>query len=198
MSQHIEIEFKNLLTEQEFFRLKESLAFTDVDFKKQINHYFDSADFSLKTEGCALRIREKGANFELTLKQPAAVGLLETNQVLSKTETETAVKSGILPNGPVNSAIARMFDDSIELAYFGSLTTFRAEKPYKNGLIVLDHSIYLNAEDFEVEYEVEDEKLGLQQFKNLLNEQNIPTRKTENKVMRFYKQKLKRMKENQD
>ena len=49
----------------------------------------------------------------------------------------------------------------------------------------LDKSFYLNKEDFEVEYEVTDPK-AYKHITRLLTSLNIPIRKTENKVQRFY------------
>ncbi len=189
MSQHIEIEFKNLLTKEEFIRLSSYFKFQDKDFKKQVNHYLDTPDFSLKEQGCALRVRKKPNHFELTLKQPASTGLLETNQTISEDEAEVIIKTGKIPVGPVLNALAPLLLDINFLLYFGSLTTARAEKEYEGGLIVLDHSTYLNTEDFEIEYEVQDEVTGYPIFQNLLEQLNIPLRKTDNKIMRFYKKK---------
>lgn len=190
MSQHIEIEFKNLLTKEEFIRLTSYLKFQPKDFKKQINHYIDAPDFSLKEQGCALRVRKKLTHYELTLKQPASTGLLETNQTISEAEAESIIKTGKIPTGPVEKALAPLLPDIDSLLYFGSLTTERAEKEFQGGLIVLDNSVYLGTEDFEIEYEVLDEATGYPIFKNLLEQLNIPIRKTDNKIMRFYKKKV--------
>lgn len=189
MSQHIEIEFKNLLTKEEFFRLSSYLKFQEGDFKKQVNHYLDTHDFSLKEQGCALRVRKKLDHFELTLKQPASTGLLETNQTISEGEADVIIKTGKIPVGPVLNELAPLLPDIDSLLYFGSLTTERAEKEYEGGLIVLDHSTYLNTEDFEIEYEVQDEAVGYPIFQSVLEQLNIPLRKTDNKIMRFYKKK---------
>ncbi len=74
MTQEIEIEFKNIVTKEEFDTLCKS--FSIEAFTKQVNHYFETPDFSLKEAGSALRIRHKGATYTLTLKQPAEIGLL--------------------------------------------------------------------------------------------------------------------------
>ncbi|MBM4764255.1 CYTH domain-containing protein [Bacillus sp. B15-48] len=194
MSQHIEIEFKNLLTKKEFDHLKLVLSFSEQDFRKQANHYFDTQNFQLKKLGCALRIREKINKYELTLKQQAKIGLLETNQTISVIEANTMMEEGTIPSGPVANALLKMFSNKDEvLIYFGTLVTNRAEKTYKDGIIVLDHSIYLNTEDFELEYEVEDEKKGKDIFHQLLNQHHIPVRKTDNKIMRFYQAKKRKL-----
>jgi uncharacterized protein YjbK len=189
MSQHIEIEFKNLLTEAEFNRLSSYFKFQSEHFKQQVNHYLDTSGFRLKEQGCALRVREKNTHYELTLKQPAPTGLLETNQMISGTQADSIIKTGEIPTGPVQNALSPLLPNLNTLQYFGSLTTNRAEKEYEGGLIVLDHSLYLSTEDFEIEYEVTDEKSGYEVFQNLLEQMNIPFRKTDNKIKRFYKQK---------
>ncbi len=190
MSQQIEIEYKNMLTKEEYTIVSTYFSFTYKDFTKQVNHYFDTPNFSLKDQDSALRIREKSGKWELTLKQPSdGPGLLETTQYLSQEEADMIIAGGQLPEGPVKAAIDQLvLEESI--AYFGSLATERAEKPYKGGLIVLDHSEYLSTEDYELEYETDDPEEGRKIFLSLLKELNIPARKTENKVKRFYLQKL--------
>lgn len=189
MSQNIEIEFKNMLTNDEFLRLIKHFNIDLTKFKKQVNHYFDTPSFSLKAKGSALRIREKGTQFEMTLKQPAEQGLLETNQFLDQAQAEYILKTGKILEGEVQDAITNMIDDADSLEYFGSLTTDRAEFDYKGGLLVLDHSYYLNTEDYELEYEVTDESEGFKIFSELLDELNIPERTTDNKIKRFYNRK---------
>ncbi|MDQ6596563.1 CYTH domain-containing protein [Bacillus salipaludis] len=189
MFQNIEIEFKNMLTKEEYELLL--IKFTTVESKliTQENHYFDTKDFALKNEQSALRIRQKGQQFEMTLKQPANIGLLETTQNLTEAEATLSIQEGKLPSGAIKEIISKMDIVFSKLSYFGSLKTNRAEMNYKGGILVLDHSLYLNKEDYELEYEVENEQLGQKIFEELLNQYNIPHRKTENKIQRFYNQK---------
>lgn len=189
MSQNIEIEFKNILTKEEFLKITSHFKLENSMFKTQVNHYFDTPSFTLKDCGSALRIREKGENFEMTLKQPANLGLLETNQQLTAKEAEEILASGQIPDGEVKDAVSALIKDVELLQYFGSLTTDRAEFSYEGGLLVLDHSYYLNTEDYEIEYEVTDEAEGLKIFSELLAELNIPARTTDNKIKRFYMRK---------
>lgn len=185
MKQEIEIEFKNLLEKKEFHDLVEAFQLSD-SFFSQTNHYFDTPSFLLKKHGCALRIRVKEAMYTLTLKQPHIVGLLETHESLTKEEAEQLLHSTCtLPN-----SIASLLENAqipvAELRYLGSLTTNRAEITYKSGLLVLDHSIYAGQEDYEIEYEVKDEQIGKEEFLQLLQTYNIPTRQTDNKIKRFF------------
>ncbi|WP_026574547.1 CYTH domain-containing protein [Bacillus sp. UNC438CL73TsuS30] len=189
MFQNIEIEFKNMLTKDEYELLLIKFTAAESKLITQENHYFDTKDFALKNEQSALRIRQKGQQFEMTLKQPANIGLLETTQKLTEAEATLAIQEGKLPSGAIKEIISKMDIVFSKLSYFGSLITNRAEMNYKGGILVLDHSLFLNKEDYELEYEVENEQLGQKIFKELLNQYNIPHRKTENKIQRFYNQK---------
>nr|WP_254778615.1 MULTISPECIES: CYTH domain-containing protein [unclassified Bacillus (in: firmicutes)] len=189
LSQHLEIEFKNLLIESEFDQLCNAFGITPNDFFLQENHYFDTETFALKNLHSALRIREKDGSYEMTLKQPSGQELLETNQIISKDEAATAFQSGKLPGGPIEAIIKQYGISFSDLSYFGSLKTERAEINFRQGLLVLDHSYYLNFEDFELEYEVENYEAGLKIFSELLKEHVIPMRITNNKIQRFYERK---------
>lgn len=192
MHQEIEIEFKNLLTKEEFHLLCDRFSLSEGDFIIQENHYFDSKDFALKNKGCALRIRKKKAHYEMTLKQPVEEGLLETNETISEDEAKSIIANNRIPEG----AIAKIIQEELEIApdsiiYFGSLSTRRAETEYEGGLLVIDHSMYLNKEDYELEYEVSNFSTGQKIFIELLKTLNIPMRQTDNKIKRFYTAKFK-------
>lgn len=118
MTQEIEIEFKNLLTKSEFLKLSEALCMKEHDFKQQVNHYFDTKDFSLKQKKSALRIREKDGAFVLTLKEPAAVGLLETHQELAAPDLDVFK----IPEGSVKRQLEGLGINSEHICYFGTLS----------------------------------------------------------------------------
>ncbi|MGD6817620.1 CYTH domain-containing protein [Metabacillus sp. 84] len=189
MSQHIEIEFKNMLTEEEFARLIQAFEFDEADFKEQTNHYFDTENFQIKERQAALRTRFKAGQWVFTLKEPAETGLLETEQVLTEEEAERLMEEHQIPDGPVKEQLALLEIEEKSIRYFGSLTTWRAEKKEKEGLIVLDQSRYLSIEDFELEFEAEEATAGELYFSRLLEMYQIPVRETKNKVRRFYERK---------
>jgi uncharacterized protein YjbK len=185
MTQEIEIEFKNLLTYKEFLTLKEAFHLNETDFAIQHNDYFDTPSFDLKAHGSALRIREKQGKLVLTLKEPGDIGLIETHQSLTKEKAREIIRSGELPPGEVHNAIQR-FNISIKtFNHLGRLSTHRAEIPYQNGLLVLDHSLYGHTEDYELEYEVLEPVQGKRVFLELLEKFEIPVRPTENKIRRL-------------
>jgi uncharacterized protein YjbK len=190
MSETIEIEFKNLLTKVEYETLLKAFHVEEKAVFSQTNHYFDTPEFTLKDKGSALRIREKNNSFEMTLKQPADIGLLETTQVLSANDFQLEIEYHEFPKGIVQDRLEQLKVIVNTIEYFGSLTTRRVEFPYKDGLLVLDHSLYLNTEDYEIEYEAEDFQHGQIVFQELLKQYEIPIRITPNKIARFYQQKL--------
>ncbi|TDL35307.1 CYTH domain-containing protein [Jeotgalibacillus sp. S-D1] len=189
MSQEIEIEFKNLLTKDEYLKLKNT--YTNHKMITQENHYFDTPFFHLKDMGSALRIREKSYGFQLTLKQPVKEGILETHQKLTPSEAKDMLENGGLIAGEVSDLLVKAGIPIQEIIHFGSLKTDRIEVPLGNNLLVLDHSKYLNKEDFEMEFEVKDRIEGESIFKKLLSNYKIPVRKTDNKIKRFYQEKIR-------
>ncbi|ASB90103.1 CYTH domain-containing protein [Bacillus sonorensis] len=188
MSQELEIEFKNMLTKEEFEQISTYYQFTSEQFVTQQNHYFDTKEFSLKEKGAALRIRQKQDVHVLTLKEPAPVGLTETHQ---KLPSPPDLEQFCIPTGPVYDRLKDLGIEPGNLAYFGTLVTDRAEKKRPEGLIVLDRSRYLKVEDYEIEFEVADYEQGKLDFAKLLKSFGIPKRDTKNKIVRFYEQKLK-------
>jgi uncharacterized protein YjbK len=191
LEQELEIEYKNILTTIEFESLVNFFKLSNKQFVMQENHYFDTPDFSLKSHGAALRIRNKAGKYTLTLKQPAEVGLLETSQTINDEEASFLLNGGSYVDHKFEVLLKALDINPTMLEYFGSLRTSRAEIPYKNGLLVFDHSYYFDVEDYEIEYEVSNAIEGKGHFEELLRTQNIPIRNTENKIMRFYKEKLR-------
>ena len=191
MTQEIEIEFKNLVTEEEFIRLLSHFHIIEEDFITQDNHYFDTPDYQLKGKQSALRIRQKNGTYTLTLKTPLNEDLLETNQPLSKSQSDSLLHEGLFPEGEVKNVLQSIPVALESLQHFGTLSTSRAEIDYQDGLLVFDKSSYLQKEDYELEYEVKERKSGEAIFRQLLEQLHIPLRKTDNKIKRFYLEKLK-------
>jgi len=186
MRQEIEIEFKNLLTREEFETLKKAFQISESAFLFQENHYFDTPEFALKENGAALRIRMKKGTYTLTLKQPHREGVLETHQPLTREEAFSLIEGESFITGAIAEIVKNLNVRPEEIRRFGTLCTKRAQIDYKSGALVLDHSYYLQTDDYEIEYESGDAAVGEQTFKELLQTFNIPIRKTENKIKRYY------------
>ncbi|ANX12064.1 hypothetical protein ABE41_008595 [Fictibacillus arsenicus] len=189
MSQEIEIEFKNLLTYEEFLQLISAFEVQKSDFNEQTNYYFDTEDFQLKNHKSALRIRYKKNTYTLTLKQQFDKHILETHQTIDNDIFPKVLSGMPLPEGEVTEEIRKLKIDTSEIKFLGELTTNRVELPYREGLLVLDENHYLGKIDYELEYESADYKKGQQNFLELLESKNIPVRETKSKIHRFFAEK---------
>ncbi|PYZ97735.1 CYTH domain-containing protein [Alteribacter lacisalsi] len=186
MNQEVEIEFKNLLNEEEYHRLRMAFFKNEEPFS-QTNYYFDTKSYLLKDHGAMLRIREKAGSYILTLKQPIDTGLLETHQYLSDKEASTAFAGNGIPGGDVIEHLNKTVDlDRRDFRYLGSLTTERFERKIEGGLLVLDQSTYLDFTDYELEFECADETEGKKAFSSLLDLHKIAERETPSKSHRFF------------
>ncbi|ENH96187.1 CYTH domain-containing protein [Gracilibacillus halophilus YIM-C55.5] len=188
MSQEIEIEFKNLLTKDEYAQLLQYFNVSANDFIEQTNDYFETKQFDLKTNHAALRIRQKEDNYQLTLKEPNpdGAGLLETHCTLTDHEADQWKQGHIIPKPNIDTRLKHLGIASHQLTYGGALMTKRVEMAYHDTIIVLDKSQYNGNEDYELELEARDETYGQRIFTKLLDDFAIPKRKTPNKIERFY------------
>lgn len=187
MSQEIEIEFKNLLSNAEFIQLQKDLPFSTSSIE-QTNYYFETKNFDLKKHGSALRIRKKQGKYSLTLKQPHEQGLLETHDILTEQEFKQWIQGEIIPKPHTSKQLSEMNISPAELKYVGYLTTNRMEIEFNGTQLVLDYSNYLGTEDFELELEASTKEHGKKIFYELLNKYNIPIRQTPSKIERFFQQ----------
>ncbi|EAD2798957.1 CYTH domain-containing protein [Listeria monocytogenes] len=186
MVKELEIEFRNLLTKEEYDTLIESFHVKEDDFFEQTNYYLDTTNFDLKKRHSALRIRQLEIQYQLTLKTPEARGLMETTQILGKDQASAIIAGANIPVGPVRDTLKELGINHENLQVFGSLKTIRAEKDYKKGLLVFDKNFYGSISDFDLEYEVADYDKGKEIFDKLLKEYQITNQPAENKVARFY------------
>ena len=74
MQRSLEVEFKTLLTKDEYERLANMFKGSHSDI--QTNHYFDTNRFSLKALESSLRVRERDT-LELTLKKKKGYAMQE-------------------------------------------------------------------------------------------------------------------------
>lgn len=185
MTKELEIEFKNMLTKEEYTRLLEDFTAFHTGPVTQHNHYFDTADFHLKKLRSALRIRNKSGLFECTLKTPAPVGYYEITDKLTKEQARRMLELKTFEAAEVSDALQKMGISIAELKTIGTLTTHRVEFNHLDGLLVFDHSEYNGREDFELEFEVTDAEKGKKHFTDFLQQQKIPERPASKKIARF-------------
>ena len=195
MPEEREIEYKTMLTEQEFANLRDQIKF-DKHFK-QINYYYDTPDNLLKKNHCGLRVRlfpdtQKG---EVTLKTPIAKNqLLETTQYLTQSEiTDFLIQEKLPFVQNIAEKIAKFNISYYTLQPLTNLTTIRYEKQLSEECtIMLDQSTYNDITDYELEMEVTDANNGTKLFADFLQKNQITYRKTSNKITRAVKSLTKR------
>lgn len=186
MKQEIEIEFKNLLTKEEYEKLSSEYFNTHTDSYKQRNSYYDTNSFQLKKANCALRIRIKEQDAEITLKSPFKGYHKELNIPLTIEEAERLIsaQSISLPE-QVSQFLKKITHlDITHVSKVTELTTERIEKNYKDCLLVLDKSWYSDKIDYELEIESPSIEKGQAVFNSILNSHAIPKRETLNKIAR--------------
>lgn len=179
---HLEIEYKTLLTKSEYLRLQSDFA--DVTPITQTNYYIDTPDFDLKQHRFSLRIRMLENSAELTLKCPQKVGNIEYNQYFSLEEGQALLNQFTLPAGHIFDLIAETTIPIDQLAIWGHLTTKRYEKKFSFGLMALDENYYHQQTDYELEVEVEDAEEGKIAFDYYLKKQGIKFKYASSKVAR--------------
>ena len=197
LSEEIEIEFKSMLTQNEYEELLRYYNITDDQFVIQTNLYFDTADFQLKKHGMGLRIRRFDTKAEATLKIPQSVGLLEVTDALTITEVEQVLDKKQFASGAAEilARLKQLNISLLDLSLIGKLITKRAEFIIPEGKLALDESWYGQQHDFELELEVSVPSYGEEDFNQLLKKFDLPYRKTQNKIARAVTEQQGRNKE---
>lgn len=175
MQTHNEIEFKTMLTKNEYDKLFNQ--FSELTYS-QTNHYLDDELHTFSTQKIGCRIRIKHDQYEVTLKKPISEHVTEERNWSMTREEYT----DFLTTGDLSSISTDFTHPMIKT---GSITTTRSEWPYKDGVMMLDHSQFFGQEDFELEYEVHETDQGLKDFQEFLNQMGIPYRKAEKKLVRM-------------
>ena len=186
MSENIEIEYKVLLTEEQFKILEVELPFPEHPII-QINHYFDTFNFLLKSYHSSVRIREIDKQYTLTLKQPKDQHILETNDYLTEKEFISWLNGDPIAKHHTSKRLAQLGIVERELTYFGSLQTERKEFSSQQISYCLDKSSYNGITDYELELEVPEVGIGETIFDTLLEKYTIQKTKPITKIERFFK-----------
>ena len=185
---HLEIEFKTLLTKEEYHSLED--FFKDQPPIRQTNHYIDTPDQAIRNHRMALRIRTLADRAELTLKVPQDAGHFEYNQALTFEQVEAFLSKKKLPQGDIASFLTDLDIPLTSLDVWGSLETERREKRIPKGLLAFDRSRYNSIEDYELEMEVDDAS-DETYFHEFLKEKQIEYKQAKSKVARLAQSLLK-------
>ena len=180
----IEIEFKNLLTENQYDALYEKYDLSNSEEIINKNFYYDDTDESFKKIGAALRIRYTNKKTEITLKIKGDTQNVEINVPLDERYPKESTVLPILPN-EIISELERMNVKIKTPMLIQKIETLRHEVTLENGLLVLDKTTFINdIVDYELEFETKDYETGLAAFEKLLEENNIDKNPAKPKIAR--------------
>ncbi|MGD9604725.1 MAG: CYTH domain-containing protein [Bacilli bacterium] len=182
MHTNTEVEFKTLLSKEEYGRLIELFKGNRSDF--QTNHYFDTPRFSLKALDASLRVRERD-DLELTLKRKKGYSMQEYTIPIDADTFKEIRTTGVVPESDIKNELISLIG-SQKLVNFLSLSTLRMYMPYKTGVLFIDKSDYLGTTDYELEYEAKTYSGGKKEFIQIINELEIQYRKSDKKIRRAY------------
>ena len=161
----IEIEYKMLVEQDVFYHILDDYKDKIHHDYIQTNHYLTNDE--LKEKKYMLRIRVKDDSYEMTLKRPYLAHSLETNINISKEEMNTVLNGNISDN----EIITILKDEGIDVHLLKneiSLSTHRYDIVLKEGTLSLDVNTYNGITDYEIEFEVLNEKEGYNQFLNII------------------------------
>lgn len=183
----LEIEFKTLLTKEEF----EHLVYGFPKAKKEIqtNIYFDTLNHQIKNQHSAFRLRMFEHTGEWTLKVKTKEGNIEHTFPITKAQHALIAENKVppltvLPEEMKKELIYRNICLD-QLQILTELTTERWEEKLSNdAVIMIDHSFYHGKEDYELEMEVTDEIEGKSYFEAFLDHFHLPYRPSIPKIAR--------------
>lgn len=182
MQQHLDFEFKSLLSQEEYERL--IIKFKGSRLDLQTNHYFDTPRFSLKASSCSLRVRER-ETFELTLKRKKSYNNVELTQEITAEDFEHMKETGIIIEGEIAQNLSSTLSGQ-KVVNFMSLSTLRMYLQYMNGILFIDKSSYCGTSDYEIEYQASSYYNGKKEFIDIIKELEISYKKSDKKIKRAY------------
>ena len=179
---HLEIEYKTLLTKDDYNRL--AMLFSHVNLLRKPTTTSTLLRVTWETKN-SLRIRTLPTHGELTLKIPEKVGNMEYNVTMDCADAKALTKSLDFPDFQIKSILLERGVKLEDLTILGHLTTTRREYQTNIGLMALDVNVYADKKDYELELEVSDAEKGKDDFDAFLKENNIDFKYAKSKVARF-------------
>ncbi len=148
----IEIEKKSLISKELYDQLK---SLFDAESFSQVNYYFDDDNHTLKTNNIALRVREKKDVIKFTIKDKRAQSsvnhCIEVSDLIYKEDLNEIINNGVINSTLINGYLSDVGFSKLKL--IAKFTTHRIVKRFDDYKIFLDHTIFNNHEDYELEVE---------------------------------------------
>lgn len=173
MKQHLEIEYKSILTNQEYLKIDFLFKFDKI--VEQTNVYYDFDDI-LFNQNIMCRIRVLDDEYEFTLKIPQEKGVLEY---------EVNLNSLDIKDPKVIKILTPFIEQTDQLIEVGRSHTIRKIYSDEYGEWCLDESQFSHHKDYELEYELyEDHPLAYEHYVNKINELGIEIKEAKPKYIR--------------
>lgn len=182
MAKEVKIEFKTLLTKDEYNRIYEKIK--DSQGNTQTNYYFDTKRFTLKASEANLRVKERDG-LTLTLERKKGYAFQRIDEDITEEQLASFIETGIIPSEKISQDLSDIVKDQ-KIVKFMSLSTYRISVPYRKGKLSLDKCTYVNTTDYELEYEARNKELGKLDFVAIIKEFNINYKKSQLKLTRAY------------
>lgn len=159
MNKNIEKEYKVLLTNEQFDKLR--LGYENLQFQTQINTYYDSSNLDVRKKKGAMRIRTINDTFIFTLKLHRNGDVYEYETLVNEDSCAALLQQDV-------QQLLQEHGITKDLHRVTQLVTKRAVVDTGDAEICFDISTYNGITDYEIEYEYKHDHDGLSIFQNIL------------------------------
>lgn len=188
MTKNLEIEYKTLITSQQYIKLMEQyLLLGEIEIQE--NFYFDTPSRELAEQNMGLRIRIFDTTAEQTSKISAgkAHSLVETTIPLNCEDAKRYVANESIKQDPLfTSQLEKIHVNENDLTVTGHIKTSRLDVSLPIGRLAIDKTYFEGHVDHELELEVTNAKQGKIDFEDFLARNQIAlSGPIKNKVQRM-------------
>lgn len=178
MNNEVEIEYKTIVTLEEYKKLIKHFDLVEKTPIKQTNYYFETKDDFIKSLMDSLRIRKISNTYTVTYKKHVSNNkVIELNNNITSEEFNKYMSNGIN---------LKEYNNSNKTAFnISSLTTERFEISNNNIKYFIDKSTYNGITDYEIEIETTKE-LNNSEISTIFSKLDIIYKKSVPKVVRCF------------
>ena len=160
MNKNIELEYKVLVSKEQFYDLYNH--YNKPTFFTQVNVYYDTFHLDIRKMRGAMRIRDVDGDHIFTLKLPSVIGVMEFEKSLPENKLESLQDEEILT----------LLQKNHIQGPFRELTTLKTQRAIINtgyAELCFDISSYGDTTDYEIEYEYIKDHDGLKAFQEIMD-----------------------------
>jgi len=178
---------KTLITSENYEKIVSQFNLFKYDI--QTNYYYDTDIFILKESNCSLRVRQQNDKYVLLFRRKRKYDKFDDYQEeITKEIFETLNQTQVLPDISIKKEIQSM-TKLYQLVNYLSIKTTRIRAKYKECLIFIDKTEYLDCIDYEIELHSEGRTSQTETdaiFNRLLKKYSITYKTAQKKIDRAY------------